>query len=340
VSNNTTIDLVVPGLFGSLPLIGRGDYPDLFPVLENLSARASVFPSNNQGLSSTLFELFDIPFVPGSEIPIAPFCRLGDGGEVDGHFWMLAAPVHMRADRDRLVLFDSVDLEFSHAEASELAELLIGHFHDQGWRLELLSPSRWYLSLEQVPQIITSHLDEVQGRSIDAFLPQGRDAGRWHGILNEVQMLFHNADVNSKREQRGLAPVNSLWFYGGGRYIEPGACEYKAVGTDNSLARGLAIACGVTVGRLCQDFSEDLLDEGRILMVNESLRRSALSGDSERWLEEMDCLERLFGRLEQKLKSGAVSAVNIYTCDGSRYQIDSRRLKPFWKRAWSLLADR
>jgi hypothetical protein len=153
-------------------------------------------------------------------------------------------------------------------------------------------------------------------------------------------MLFHNADVNRKRQESGLVPVNSLWFYGGGRYVAPGTCEYKAVAADNSLARGLAIACGVRVGNLCQDFSDDLLDEGRILMVNESLRRSALSGDSERWLEEMDCLERLFGRLEQKLKSGPLAAINIYTCDGSRYQIDGRQLRIFWKRMWSLLTER
>jgi hypothetical protein len=321
-------------------MIGRGDYPDLFPVLENLTNRAIVLPTPHRDFSSTLLELFGVPVTPGKDAPIAPFCRLGDGGEVDGEFWMLAAPVHLRPDRDRLLLFDSVDLEISHAEASELAELFIGHFHEQGWQLEVLSPSRWYLGMEHVPRITTSHLDEVLGRNIDSFLPRGRDAGHWHRILNEVQMLFHNSPLNRLREERGSAPINSLWFYGGGRYVAPGNCEYKVVGTDSSLARGLAIACGVTVENPCQDSLEHLLDEGRILLVNESLRRSALSGDTEGWLEAMNCLERLFGRLEPKLKSGAVSMMNIYNCDGAVYKLDKRRFRSFWKKAWSLFADR
>jgi hypothetical protein len=340
VSNNTTIDLVVPGLFGSLPLIGRGDYPDLFPRLESLSTRASVLSTETRDFSRTLFHLFGIPILTTESIPVAPFSRVADGGEVDGQYWMLAAPVHLRADRTRLVLFDSVDLEFSDAEASELAGLFKEHFQQQGWRLEMLSPSRWYLGLEDTPQMTTSHLDEVMGRSIDSFLPQGQDAGHWHRILNEVQMLFHNADVNRKREERGVAPVNSLWFYGGGRYIAPGSCRYEAVGTDSSLARGLAMACGVAVGNPCRDSLEDLLGADRILLANESLRRTVLIGDSERWLEEMSCLERLFGKLEHKFKSGALSMLNIYTCDGSIYQIDKRRFEGFWKRTWSFLSAR
>jgi hypothetical protein len=339
LSNGITIDLVVPGLFGSSLLIGDEEYRGRYPVLEKFVSRGRRFAAKGEDFSTTLLQLFGIPVVSANDLPVAPFCRLADGGETDETFWLIAAPVYLRADRDRLLLFDSVDLEFSRAEAAELAQLFKEHFKAQGWRLEALSASRWYLGLEQVPHITTSHLDNVQGRSIDAFLPKGRDAGRWHGILNEVQMLFHNAGVNRDREERGLAPINSLWFYGGGHFTPPPSSEYQVVGADSELARGLATAAGVRAEKLYRDLTVDLPARGRVLLVHEAPLRSLLNGDAEGWLEGLDVVEELVAGLESELRSGVLSAVNIHACDGSLYRVDKRGLKCFWKRARPFLGE-
>ncbi|HEX2237701.1 MAG TPA: hypothetical protein VHJ19_04940 [Gammaproteobacteria bacterium] len=34
------------------------------------------------------------------------------------------------------------------------------------------------------------------GKTIEKYLPIGQDATRWRAILNEIQMLFHEAELN------------------------------------------------------------------------------------------------------------------------------------------------
>ena len=55
----------------------------------------------------------------------------------------------------------------------------------------------------------TCSIDQVAGRSLDPYMPAGKDAGRLRSLMNECQMLLHADD------QSGV--VNSLWFWGLGR---------------------------------------------------------------------------------------------------------------------------
>jgi hypothetical protein len=339
LSNRIILDLVVPRLFGSAALIEEGRHSGRYPLLEKFLSRASREATGNRDFPVTLLELFGIPLSPGAETPVAPFLRLAEGGDIDQTFWMVAAPVHLRADRNRLLLFDSDGLDFSQAQAADLAGVFSEHFREQGWRLEAPSPCRWYLGLDHAPKITTSHLDQVLGQHIDPFLPRGPDARRWHGILNEVQMLFHSAEVNSCREERGLIPINSLWFYGGGRFIPPDGGEYGVVCTDSSLAEGLASAAGIARAGLQGELMVDLPERGRALLITESLQRAFLNADAEGWFEGLGRLERLMTELQRRLKSGALSEVNIHTCDGSIYRIDNRRLRRFWKRVRPLVPE-
>src|SRR3546814_7983843 len=41
------------------------------------------------------------------------------------------------------------------------------------------------------------------------------NARRWRSLLSEAQVVLHNHPWNARREQSGLPPVNSLWFWGG-----------------------------------------------------------------------------------------------------------------------------
>ena len=47
-----------------------------------------------------------------------------------------ADPVHLRPDRDRLILFDSRNLGITHEEAGALVGLFNGHFAADGMRLQ------------------------------------------------------------------------------------------------------------------------------------------------------------------------------------------------------------
>jgi hypothetical protein len=55
---------------------------------------------------------------------------------------------------------------------------------------------------------------QAMGRSIDRYLPLGKDARAWRRFLNHTQMLLHEHPLNAQREKLGLATINGFWLEG------------------------------------------------------------------------------------------------------------------------------
>ncbi len=104
------VSLVIPGLLGpksSASDGGTSESPPT-PTLEMLLARADrqqvERPSD---FETMIFELFDIDVDAEQDLPVAPVTRALDLGVIDKGWWLRADPVHLRADRDRLILADN-----------------------------------------------------------------------------------------------------------------------------------------------------------------------------------------------------------------------------------------
>jgi hypothetical protein len=127
-------------------------------------------------------------------------CRL-DVGMTD----MVMQPV------DRLRLTD--------AESRELLALIAPYFEQDGIELRYHSASRWLACGAQFADFACASLARVQGRSINAFLP---DLGEFPQQLKlsrlqaEVQMLLYTHPFTEARQARGLPAVNSFWVDGAG----------------------------------------------------------------------------------------------------------------------------
>ena len=326
-----TIHLLVPGLLGPMPaLAGAGQSPR-FPLLERLLARARSRACPGEDLESVLFSLFGIPGDGHQNLPTAAYRRIGDGAEADDRYWLQLTPVYLRPDQDRLLLFDVEDLDLERHEAQELVELFNSHFVDEGWQLEALHPHRWYLSLENPPDLKTYELADAFGRNMDLFLPRGEDGIRWHGVLNEIQMLFYQSDVNERREQLGRGPVSGAWISGGGR-VSPGlSTPANALYGDSPLLKGLARASATPRAGLPENAEALLGEERELLVCYEALRRSVLCADPEEWLSRLDQFEIWLQPLGQALAENRLQ-LNVYPCNGSMLQLDRRALRRFWKR--------
>lgn len=73
-----------------------------------------------------------------------------------------------------------------------------------------------FVRLERAPELRTTALDHVSGRSPLPWLPQGADAAFWQRWLHELQMALHAHPVNVAREAAGRPAANSAWVWGGG----------------------------------------------------------------------------------------------------------------------------
>ena len=325
---HTQIHLLVPGLLGPMKHVADLESPPSAALIERLITRADKSPFADQRYQSTLFRLFGIT-AAGKDYPTGAVNGLADGLQRDQRFWFQINPVSLRPDQDRLLLFDSFDLDFTLAESKALAALFNQHFSAEGWHLEVVTPHRWYLAVDEIPRITTSSIDEVFGRSIDRFLPEGIDALRWHSILNETQMLFHGAEVNQLRESAGKLPINGIWISGGGVLPDAVQTPFDTVLTDSTLAWGLAKLAGVS--QACLPATLDRLS-GNQLITYDALHRPVWRADPYDWSEALQKLDAFIQPLVDLLYASPQAELFLYPCDGSVYRINRNKLRRFWRR--------
>lgn len=273
---------------------------------------------------------------------IAALSLLGDGMAPGDSVWLRADPVHLRVDRDSLVLADSTLFGISAEEARTLSDHLNAHFAPE---IEFLPahPRRWYVRMKNADLPACTPPSQARGRAVSAHLPAGSDAMRWHALMNEVQMALHDHPVNESREMRGELPVNSIWFWGGGVLERPSSRPYDQVLSDDPLARGLALASGASAAPLPMNAAALLsmpADSGQVLVLLDALSAPAAYGDAQAWSEQAADLEgRWFAPLLAALRAGRVGMITLHMgmADGSlSAETVATDLRRFWRRSRSL----
>jgi hypothetical protein len=299
------------------------------------------------GMEAWLCQAFEVE--RQQDWPIAPLTLALDGGDPGNAYWLRADPVHLRIHRDQLLLSDCGAVGISQLEADQYVSALNRHFAQDGLQFIAPHPARWYLRLESRPEITTTALTEVIGANVNAHLPAGRDALRWHTISNEIQMLLHQHPLNEAREATGGMPVNSVWLWGGGtRPTVPGQ-HFSAVWSDEPLACALAANTDLHAAPLPADAAQLLRSfeplpsaDAHPLIVLGQLAEAAQYGDIDRWREEVSALNRnWFGPLLGTLRRRQVSRIALVvpgsqSCD--RFECAPADLLRFWRPAKPLSA--
>ncbi|WP_269533159.1 hypothetical protein [Chitinimonas sp. BJYL2] len=197
----------------------------------------------------------------------------------DGH-WLRADPVHLRADRDRALLFDATLLAISQSEADALVTSLNQLYAEDGMRFHAPTPSRWYVQLPQPADCLTTPLHAVVGQNIHQHLPTGPRALQWHKLLNEMQMLLYTHPVNDLREQSGRPTVNSIWLWGEGPVVRVGAPTCHTLHARAFDIRALAHAAGVVICDLPDSLDQAAPDS---IVWLDNLSEFARRGDVTGW---------------------------------------------------------
>lgn len=91
---------------------------------------------------------------------------------------------------------------------------------------------------------------DISDRNIGTFLPQGTDGELLLQLMTASQACLANHPVNLARMEQGLAPANSLWFWGHGTRpaLDSFTVKYQLKGSVVSavdLVKGLGICAGL-----------------------------------------------------------------------------------------------
>jgi hypothetical protein len=227
--------LVAPGLLSLPP--AAFDREAAFARLASHAGGPQVEP---MGIAAALLRSSGWPV----DTPIAPLAALGAGIDPGAGFALIAQPVHFDAGRADIVLTRCVD-DLDDAEARVLVAMLSDHFAGDALRFVAPRAGAWFALAATSPDIATTPVDAVIGRSPITHLPQGRDAGTWKRWQDEIGMLLYGHPVNEAREAAGRTSVNAVWFWGGGRIAPSGGRAPVSVaaasGRAGDIARGMAL---------------------------------------------------------------------------------------------------
>ncbi len=324
------LELVVPALFPA-----QGLPPASLPELELLLARGRRSEAIAGDLETWLARAFGLAQLPGESVPVpaGALTALAHGlGPGAGH-WLRADPVHLRAERDRVLLVPSPAFMLSADEAGALADslapLLAGKF-----QLHAVRPDQWCLRLEAEAGsgIAARPPIALAGANIDPHLPPKA----WHPLLTELQMALYEHPVNTARERRGEPVINSLWLWGAGK-LPAASGPWQSLSANDAVATGLARSAGIrhrAPGAGAAEWLGRAPEDGRHLLVLDDLRAAQALGD-------LDALSRRLQELEQKwlapllaaLKTGRVGMLTIHVPEAAAaFETVRGDLRRFWRR--------
>jgi hypothetical protein len=214
-------------------------------------------------------------------------------------------------------------MHLSREDADALLPALRTLFGDAGFPIDAPVPGRWYLRLPpgaQVPSFAAP--GEALGADLfDALVgtDPARDANRrrWRTLLSEAQVILHNHAWNAQRAQRGLAPVNSLWFWGGGSLPDQVRGDAGQVLSDDVLLQALAGRAGMA--------AQGMGDTGFAAPARDTL--IDLRGARDAAVVSQDWLAPALAALRQR----TLAALQLDLEDGTRYRLLAKHRWRWWR---------
>jgi hypothetical protein len=330
-------ELIVPGLLPAGEALREALAALRAPALELLAARGRCNRRPAACPERWLAAAFSLGQAPLAAGALTVFGCGGDPGEA---CWLRADPVHLNARREGLVLIPSEGFSLPAEEAGALVEALNRHFAPE-FEIRAPQPERWCLRAAGEIALQAQAPIALAGADVDANLPSGPAAPRWHAVLNEAQMLLHGHPVNAARERRGEPAINSVWFWGAG--VMPAAVRgrWHSVSADDPVVLGLARAAGIrhrAVPESAGAWLERAPEEGRHAIVLDALRAPRGLRDAPAWSARLQSLEsRWFAPLLAALRSGRIGMLSVELPEaGIGFETIRADLRRFWRRARNL----
>lgn len=260
--------------------------------------------------------------------PAAAALRQVERGDAAGAQWVRADPAYVRPDINGarlLAIGAALGLDGSGAEA--LLRALRPVFGDYGMPIEATAPSRWYLRVDPgAPLPRFADPDDALGADLFDHLPPGDIGRRWRALLSDAQVTLHQHPLNAERAARGLAPINSVWFWGAGRVPDHVRTSQGAIGSDDETVSAFAALAGIAPAPLPQRWPGPP-EADAAYDLRGSRRLDALCSD---WLEPALA----------DLRCGAIGALRLVFDDGMRLDVRRSQALRFWRRPLQALAPR
>ena len=169
---------------------------------------------------------------------------------------------------------------------------------------------------------------EVDGRSVDRYLPGGADAAVLRPLLAEAEMLMHSL-LNAGRTEAPAGPLpNGLWVSGGGPLPARGNCNLDGVLADDLLVCGLARNAGIAAAPVGQPVPR----QGRVLCFLDVLADAVRGGDPVAHARGLGQVNDVVGQALAQGRHGGLGSVCVSDGETRSWCAGAGRLKHWWRR--------
>ena len=329
--------LFVPGLLGPDSNTFPGFSPDV-PTIEKYFRFGTIKSAQTTGFTETLFLLFGFS-KSKYDYPVAAVTRLVDDDHNLEGYWMRADPVHLRPERDAVVLLDDSAFNLEKHEALIFAADLQQVFTDRDIELEAPTNNRWYIKLKDRPKITTTSIHEVVGNDIDQNSAVGENNVLWDQLANETQMSLHQCPLNNEREQRGELPVNGVWLWGAGELPKSKKKIWSRVFGDEVTTKGLSILTETPYADSPESIEAVVKSSGEqdnvLVVISFGLRHKQYY-DHAGWQDFIGYLEEeWFAGIDKLFKQRELDELTLLT-GGHSLTVTKYSFMKFWRRHKSL----
>ncbi len=246
---------------------------------------------------------------------------------------LCADPVSLNFSSDALILRGPREIALDEQEAKEIVTSLNAEFSEAGQWL-LASPTRFYLLPRTDLDACFHPLDDVLGRPVSYFQPEGTGAREASRLNNDLQVWLHNHAVNQQRRDKGLLTANALWLWG---QPVPAATDITPPAAFLSSRDPIMIGLARRGGCSLLDAPEQAVSgrPGRSWVHDECLLITAQNGDFSGWAEALAAIERdLLRPALESWRRGRISEIRLFApSDKSTLQASLPRAArwAFWR---------
>jgi len=232
--------------------------------------------------------------------------------------------IHLQADKDNARLVPEAALDISSVESQQLLDSLNQLINADGLEVQRTPAGRCYLTGMPATGLDSWPAHAVANGKIANSLPRQAEAGDWRRFLTEVQMLFHSHPVNEARAERGLLPVNGMWFWGGNQSVQIKPMTDIALVANDVYAKGLSAtlnldvenAASSTWSELEQRYAQNL-NINEIVIVDQAAYDAWLCGDyAALSIAKKRLHERWITPIQQAVFDGVVAEFVLDGCEG------------------------
>lgn len=161
----------------------------------------------------------------------------------------------------------------------------------------------------------------------DEYLPSGDVAASYHTLRSEVEMALHDHEVNRRREEQGLPPVNSLWLWGGGFAPQQETEPQPPLFSNDPLLRGYWLSRTGVVGTWPGSIAGCL--EASV---------AGFVAMPEADADDPDALQTWLSEIRDALGKRRISRAILLLEDGDVLQIRRADAWKFWRRSTTMFA--